>query len=81
MEKNPQDQNLADAPDDQNKTFNPNNVYSEPTNKKPTGPLGSEEAKLKEPLGETKIISTDKEERSKTDSPDEINKPANNREF
>lgn len=41
MERNPQDQNLADAPDDENKIFNPANVLSEPANKKPVGPMGA----------------------------------------
>ncbi len=42
MDKNLKDQNLADAPDDQNDTFNPKNNYSEPTKDGPVGPLGDE---------------------------------------
>jgi hypothetical protein len=74
MEKNPQDQNLADAPDDQSKPFNPNNAYSEPKDKEATGPFGSPEAVLQQPLGEEKIIYRDEEHREAR--PDEIHKPA-----
>jgi len=41
MEKNPQDQNLADAPDDGNKIFNPSNTLSEDSDKEPVGPMGA----------------------------------------
>lgn len=42
MERNPQDQNLGDAPDDENKIFNPANTLSEPADKRPVGPLGEQ---------------------------------------
>ncbi len=41
MEKNLKDQNLADAPDEENKIFNPSNTLSEPSDKGPVGPMGT----------------------------------------
>jgi hypothetical protein len=40
MEKNPQNQDLADAPDNQTETFNPNNAYSGSGDMQPGGATG-----------------------------------------
>ncbi len=41
MENNLKDQNLGDAPDNENETFNPSNTLSEPEDKGPVGPTGT----------------------------------------
>jgi hypothetical protein len=41
MENNLKDQNLGDAPDDENRIFNPSNTLSEPADKGPVGPTGT----------------------------------------
>jgi hypothetical protein len=41
MENKLQDQNLGDAPDEENKVFNPSNTLSEPADKGPVGPTGT----------------------------------------
>lgn len=70
MERNPQDQNLGDAPDDENKIFNPGNTLSEPSDKKPVGPLGTptgDEAKISKPTDPHSVGQANKPTRDADD--------------
>ena len=70
MERNPQDQNLGDAPDDENKIFNPGNTLSEPHDKKPVGPLGTptaDEAKISKPTDPNPVGQSNKPTRDADD--------------